>query len=44
MSVASHPHADHIVGLPAVLARVPVGLVLEPGCCWIQARTCMRTS
>jgi competence protein ComEC len=30
--VASHPHADHIVGLPAVLARVPVGLVLEPGC------------
>jgi competence protein ComEC len=30
--VASHPHADHIVGLPAVLAHVPVGLVLEPGC------------
>jgi len=30
--VASHPHADHITGLPAVLARVPVGLVLEPGC------------
>ncbi len=30
--VASHPHADHIVGLPAVLSRVPVGLVLEPGC------------
>ena len=30
--VATHPHADHIVGLPAVLARVPVGLVLEPGC------------
>jgi competence protein ComEC len=30
--VASHPHADHIVGLPAVLARVPVGLVLQPGC------------
>ena len=30
--VASHPHADHIVGLPNVLARVPVGLVLEPGC------------
>jgi competence protein ComEC len=30
--VASHPHADHIVGLPAVLARIPVGLVLEPGC------------
>ncbi len=30
--VASHPHADHIVGLPAVLARIPVGAVLEPGC------------
>jgi competence protein ComEC len=30
--VASHPHADHIVGLPAVLARFPVGLVLQPGC------------
>jgi competence protein ComEC len=30
--VASHPHADHIVGLPAVLSRFPVGLLLEPGC------------
>jgi competence protein ComEC len=30
--VASHPHADHIVGLPAVLARIPVGLLLQPGC------------
>jgi len=30
--VASHPHADHIVGLPAVLSRIPVGLLLEPGC------------
>jgi competence protein ComEC len=30
--VASHPHADHIVGLPAVLARFRVGLLLEPGC------------
>jgi competence protein ComEC len=30
--VASHPHADHIVGLPAVLTRVPVGLLLQPGC------------
>ena len=28
--VASHPHADHVVGLPAVLARMPVGLLLEP--------------
>ncbi len=30
--VASHPHADHIVGLSSVLARIPVGLLLEPGC------------
>jgi DNA internalization-related competence protein ComEC/Rec2 len=30
--VASHPHADHIVGLPTVLARLPVGLLLQPGC------------
>ncbi|HEX5955012.1 MAG TPA: ComEC/Rec2 family competence protein, partial [Solirubrobacterales bacterium] len=30
--VASHPHGDHVVGLPAVLARFPVGLLLEPGC------------
>jgi competence protein ComEC len=30
--VATHPHADHIVGLPAVLARMPVGSLLEPGC------------
>jgi competence protein ComEC len=30
--VASHPHADHVVGLPAVLSRIPVGLLLEPGC------------
>ncbi len=30
--VASHPHADHIIGLPAVLARIPVGMVLQPGC------------
>jgi competence protein ComEC len=30
--VASHPHADHVIGLPAVLARIPVGLLLEPGC------------
>lgn len=30
--VATHPHADHIVGLPAVLARLPVGLLLQPGC------------
>ena len=30
--VATHPHADHVAGLPAVLARVPVGVVLDPGC------------
>jgi len=30
--VASHQHADHVAGFPAVLARFPVGLVLEPGC------------
>jgi competence protein ComEC len=30
--VASHPHADHVIGLPNVLARIPVGLVLQPGC------------
>jgi competence protein ComEC len=30
--VASHPHADHIVGLPSVLARMPVGLLVQPGC------------
>jgi competence protein ComEC len=30
--VASHPHADHIVGLPAVLARFPVGTFMDPGC------------
>jgi competence protein ComEC len=30
--VATHAHADHVEGLPAVFARVPVGLVVEPGC------------
>ena len=30
--VATHPHADHVEGLPAVLARFPVALVLDPGC------------
>jgi competence protein ComEC len=32
LAVASHGHADHIEGFPAVLARHPVGLLLEPGC------------
>ena len=30
--VASHPHADHIIGLPNVLTRIPVALILDPGC------------
>ena len=30
--VATHPHLDHFVGLPAVLARYPVGVVLDSGC------------
>lgn len=30
--IASHAHADHVAGLPAVLARIPVGLVADPGC------------
>jgi competence protein ComEC len=32
VAIASHPHADHIVGFPAVFARFPVGVLLEPGC------------
>jgi len=32
VAVATHPHADHIAGFPAIFGRVPVGLVLEPGC------------
>lgn len=28
----SHAHADHVEGFPAVLARHPVGLLIEPGC------------
>jgi len=30
--VATHPHADHVGGLPAIMARFPIGLVIEPGC------------
>jgi competence protein ComEC len=30
--IATHPHADHIAGLPQVLARFPVDVFLEPGC------------
>jgi competence protein ComEC len=29
--VATHAHADHVGGLPAVLEALPVSLVLEPG-------------
>ena len=32
IAVATHPHADHVAGFPGVFARIPVGLVLEPGC------------
>ncbi len=32
LAVASHSHADHVTGFPAILARFPVGLLLEPGC------------
>jgi competence protein ComEC len=31
MAFVSHAHADHLGGVPAVLARFPVGLVVEPG-------------
>lgn len=29
--VLSHPHADHVEGLPAVLESIPVARVIEPG-------------
>src|SRR5439155_12262938 len=32
LMVATHPHADHVGGLPAVLARFPVALIIDPGC------------
>lgn len=31
LAVVSHAHADHLGGLPAVMARVRAGLVIEPG-------------
>jgi competence protein ComEC len=31
IAILSHVHADHLGGLPAVMDRVPVGLVVEPG-------------
>ena len=32
LMVATHPHADHVAGLPAVLARFRVAAVIDPGC------------
>ena len=32
LMVATHPHADHVAGLPAVLTRFPVALVADSGC------------
>lgn len=32
LAVATHAHADHVEGLPAVFSRYPIGLLLEPGC------------
>jgi competence protein ComEC len=32
LAVATHAHADHIDGFPAVLARFPVPLLIDPGC------------
>ncbi len=32
IAIATHPHADHVEGFPEVFARIPVGLVLDPGC------------
>ncbi len=29
--VLSHPHADHVEGMPAVISSIPVGRVIEPG-------------
>jgi competence protein ComEC len=29
--VVSHAHADHVGGVPALLGRFPVGMVIEPG-------------
>ncbi|HET9040350.1 MAG TPA: DNA internalization-related competence protein ComEC/Rec2 [Gemmatimonadales bacterium] len=31
LAVVSHAHADHLGGLPAVMGRLPTGMVIEPG-------------
>jgi competence protein ComEC len=31
LAVVSHAHADHLGGLPAVMSRLPTGLIIEPG-------------
>lgn len=31
LMLLSHPHEDHVGGLPAVMENFPVGLVLDPG-------------
>ncbi|HUR94175.1 MAG TPA: DNA internalization-related competence protein ComEC/Rec2 [Gemmatimonadales bacterium] len=38
IAIVSHAHADHLGGLPAVLSRVPAGLVVEPGASPADAR------
>jgi competence protein ComEC len=37
--VATHPHEDHCVGLPAVLSRFPVRLVVDSGCVTPESRS-----
>jgi competence protein ComEC len=32
LAVVSHAHADHVSGFPAIFARFPVALLIEPGC------------
>ena len=38
LAVVSHAHADHLGGLPAVMARIGTGLVIEPGALVADAR------